>query len=93
MCVDITDFSMIVSLSSFFDETQRTDITVRLFETFCIPAIYTINSNVSGIFSEGRTSGVVVDSGYSGTYALNIFEGYPVNDNEVRSNVGGKYMD
>lgn len=85
MRVDITDFSMIISLSSFFDEQWRTDITSKIFETFNVPAIYTINSNICGILAEGKTTGIILDSGYSGSYAVNIFEGYPIQDHSVLS--------
>lgn len=92
MRVDITDFPMIISLSSFFDEKKRGDVTACIFETFNVPSIYTINSNVSGIFAEGKTTGMIMDSGYSGTYATNIFEGYPIHDNQVFNNKGGKNL-
>lgn len=63
------------------------------FETFKVPAIYALSSNVGGIYFEGKTTGVVVDSGLTGSYALSIFEGYPVYDTMISSQNGGKYLD
>ena len=63
-----------------------------LFENFNILGVYWSLSNVTGIFAEGKTSGLVIDSGFTGTYALNIFEGYPVEDNLSKSNLGGNYL-
>lgn len=45
---------------------------------------------MSGIFAEGKTTGTILDSGYAGTYALNIFEGYPIEDNLHGGLIGGK---
>ncbi len=76
MLVDIQDFPIFLTFSSFFQETERKKLCEILFESFNIPGVYWSLSNVSGIYAEGRTSGLIVDSGFSGTYALNIFEGY-----------------
>lgn len=68
---------------------MKIDLAVNFFETFSVPAIYLMFSNVGGIYSEGKTSGLVLDSGLTGTYSLNVFEGYPVMDTLQRSSQGG----
>lgn len=80
MKVDPCNFSLILTMSPYFDDTQRKDIAEIFFESFNINALYNTISNVTGIYSEGKTTGMVVDSGYVGAFALNIFEGYPILD-------------
>ena len=63
-----------------------------LFEDFNVPAIYWNTSNVSGIYAEGKTTGMVLDSGFSGVYCLNVFGGYPIEDNIASSFKGGNYL-
>lgn len=91
MCIDITEFSMCISLSPFFNEKMKTELAENLFENFNVPSIYLMTSNIGGIYSEGKTTGLVLDSGMCGTYLLNIFEGYPIEDNLISSEKGGKF--
>lgn len=44
------------------------------------------------MYGEGKTSGLVLDSGFAGTYAINVFEGYPVEDNTCYNFLGGNLL-
>lgn len=92
MKIDISEFPIFLTFNSFFDEEKRKILAESLFENFDVPAIYTSISNVTGIYAEGRTTGLVLDSGYSGSFALNIFEGYPIEDNLAICDFGGKII-
>lgn len=90
MCVDSSDFPILFTVSPYFTEKIRSKIAANFFETFKVPGIYHMLTNTGGILAEGRTSGLVLDSGYAGTYSLSIFEGLPIEDCLISSNLGGK---
>ena len=59
--------------------TPRADkerMATMVFEVFNIPALYIGNQCVMSLFSTGRTTGTVVDSGESQTHCAPIWEGY-----------------
>ena len=47
-----------------------------MFETFSVPAIYIALQGVLSLYSSGRTTGIVLDSGDSMSQAVPIYEGY-----------------
>ena len=51
-------------------------MTQIMFESFNVPCLYAQNQAVLSLYSGGRTSGVVVDSGYGITHSVPIYEGY-----------------
>ena len=46
-----------------------------MFEQFNVPAMYVAIQAVLALYSSGRTSGMVMDSGDGVTHAVPIFEG------------------
>ena len=92
MKIDIQDFPVFLTLSAFFDETKKLELCELLFENFNVPALYSSISNVTGLYGDGLTSGLVLDSGFSGTYVSNIFEGYNVEDNVCYNDKGGHLL-
>jgi actin-related protein len=49
-----------------------------MFETFNVPAMYLSNIGVLSLYSAGRTTGIVVDSGDEITSTAPIYEGFSV---------------
>lgn len=47
-----------------------------MFDTFNVPNFYLANQAVMALYSSGRTSGIVVDSGAGVTHTVPIYEGY-----------------
>jgi len=47
-----------------------------MFETFEVPAFYLAHSAVLSLYATGRTTGIVVDSGFSCTHTVPVYEGY-----------------
>jgi actin len=43
-----------------------------------------------GLFSYGKTSGLIVDSGFNITSTVPIYEGYPLSHASIRINIGGE---
>ena len=85
----LDDFALFVICSSQFDSKRKMKATEILFENFDFPSLYFQISNVTGLYSMGRTTGLVVDSGFSRTSGISIFEGYPVEEKKFESEWGG----
>ena len=47
-----------------------------MFETFNVPSLYISTSAALALYSSGRTTGIVVDSGAGVTNTVPIYEGY-----------------
>ena len=47
-----------------------------MFETFDVPAFYLSIQAVLSLYSSGRTTGLVLDSGDGATHTVPIYEGY-----------------
>ena len=54
----------------------REKMTEVMFETFNTPAFYTANTGTLGLYSTGRTTGVVTDLGEGVTSIVPCYEGY-----------------
>jgi actin-related protein len=70
-------------------EETREKITEVMFEMFNIPGLYISMQSVLAIYSTGRTSGIVVDSGESNTHFVPIHEGYPFPHAIIKMQLGG----
>lgn len=51
-------------------------MTEIMFDTFNVPSLYISISSVLALYSSGRTTGIVVDSGAGVTNSVPIYEGY-----------------
>lgn len=63
-----------------------------MFELFNVPNTAVIPKSVLALYSSGRTTGLVVDSGYDYTQVMPIFEGYPLNHAVQTMSVGGWHI-
>ena len=63
-----------------------------MFETFNVPAFYVAIQAVLSLYSSGRTTGVVLDSGDGVTHVVPIFEGYSLPHAVLRMNLAGRNL-
>ena len=63
-----------------------------MFETFNVPAMYIAMQPVLALYSSGRTTGVVFDSGDGVSHAVPIFEGYAIPHAILRSELAGRQV-
>jgi centractin len=60
------------------------------FETFNAPALYISIQAVLSLYSTGRTTGVVLDSGDGVTHSVPIFEGFALPHSVMRNDIAGR---
>eukprot|EP00164_Ancoracysta_twista_P011629 GFYU01017998.1.p1 GENE.GFYU01017998.1~~GFYU01017998.1.p1 ORF type:complete len:380 (-),score=106.84 GFYU01017998.1:154-1293(-) len=60
------------------------------FETFNVPALYISLQAVLSLYSSGRTTGVVLDSGDGVTHCVPVYEGYSMPHAITRVDVAGR---
>eukprot|EP00924_Labyrinthula_sp_SR-Ha-C_P002897 augustus_masked-scaffold_13-processed-gene-10.6-mRNA-1 protein AED:0.07 eAED:0.07 QI:0/-1/0/1/-1/1/1/0/367 len=60
-----------------------------LFETFNVPAAFLRLQSVLSMYASGRTTGVVLDSGFGVTHTVPIYEGYALPHAVLRLDLGG----
>jgi actin len=75
---------------------NREIITELMFEKYKVPGFYLAIQAVLALFESGRTTGLVVDSGYGQTHVCPIYEGYALPHGILSTNIAGndltKYM-
>eukprot|EP00121_Abeoforma_whisleri_P005050 Awhi_evm1s4566 len=63
-----------------------------MFETFNTPAVYVAMQAVLSLYASGRTTGIVLDSGYGCTHLVPVFEGHVLSHAILHLNLAGKNL-
>ena len=71
---------------------QRERMTQIMFEVFNVPCLYVQNTAVLSLYSGGRTTGVVLDSGYGISHSVPVYEGYAIPSGIQRINISGEHL-
>ena len=72
------------------NKLKRAKLAEILFETFNVKRLHLANSSMLGLFSYGKSSGLIIDSGFNVTSTVPIYEGFPLTHASVKINYGGE---
>ena len=70
-------------------KANREKITQIMFEEFNVPSFYLANQAAMALYASGRTTGIVLDSGYGTTDCVAINEGVVLSDSALRNELTG----
>lgn len=69
---------------------NREDAAQMFFETFNVPALFASIQAVLSLYSSGRTTGIVLDSGDGVTHAVPVYEGFALPHAIRRVDIAGR---
>ena len=71
---------------------KREKLTELMFEKYNIPAFFLCKSAVLTAFANGRSTGLVIDSGATQTSAVPVHDGYVLQQAIVKSPLAGDFI-
>lgn len=87
---DSQDHPVLLTESIHNPNNKREKISEIFFEKFAVPSFYLYSSSVLALYSLGRVTGIVLDSGEDCTESVAIFEGFNLKRTYTKSDLGGK---
>lgn len=84
------ELSILITEPPLNPKENRAKLAETLFETFNIERIHIANSGMLGLYSYGKTSGLVFDSGYGLTSCTPVYEGYPLPHASLKVKLAGE---
>ena len=84
------EMSVLVTETPLSSKENRAKISELLFGKFNVEKCHIANSSMLGLLAYGKTSGIVVDSGFNTTSTVPIYEGFPLPYGSMKINLGGE---
>ncbi|XP_022790120.1 actin-like protein 6B isoform X2 [Stylophora pistillata] len=83
---------VVMSEASWNVRAKREKLTELMFEKYNIPAFFLCKSAVLTAFANGRSTGLVIDSGATQTSAVPVHDGYVLQQAIVKSPLAGDFI-
>ena len=80
---------VLLTEAPFTMQSDRVKTAEMFFETFQVPCLFFSSQAVLSLYSSGRTTGLVLDSGEGVSYAVPVYEGFAIENAIQRSDLGG----
>lgn len=71
---------------------NREKMVEIFFEEFKVPGFYVYTQAVLALYSSGRTTGLVCDSGDGVTHIVTVYDGYSIKNAVARMNIAGRNL-
>ena len=81
------EVSVLITEEPLSTKENRSKLSEMLFETFNVEKIHIANSSMLGLFSYGKTSELIVDSGFNLTSSVPLYEGFPLQHASIKLNI------
>ena len=86
------DCPILLSETPGNSKKNREDLIQVMFEKFNVASFYLALQQVLALFASGKTTGVVLDSGYSLTSTVPIYEGFALSHAIQKMGLAGKHL-
>eukprot|EP00347_Sterkiella_histriomuscorum_P020200 403338712 len=86
----VEEHPVIMTEAPLNPKQYREKLTQLMFETFNVPCLYVSVQAVLSLYSSGRTSGLVLDTGDTISFTVPIHEGYAISHATQKVSLGGR---
>ncbi|KAB7506674.1 Actin-like protein 6A [Armadillidium nasatum] len=83
---------IVFSEASWNGRGKRERLCELVFEKYQVPAFFLVKSAVLSAFANGRSTGLVLDSGATHTSAVPVHDGYVLQHAIIKSPLGGDFL-
>jgi len=83
---------VLFSEAAWNKKDRRETLCELLFEKYHVPAFFLVKSPVLAAFANGRSTGLVIDSGLTHTSAVPVHDGYVLQHAIVKSPLGSEFL-
>lgn len=88
--VDPTEHKVLLTEAPMNPKANREKMTSLMFETFQVEGLYVAIQAVLSLYSNGRTTGLVVDSGDGVTHTVPVYEGFSIPHAVKKNYIAGR---
>lgn len=88
--LETKNVNLLMTDSPFCDKTDRQMMAEIMFDKFRVKSFQIMNTAALSMYSTGKVSGLIVESGEALTYTVPIFEGYALPHAMMQLNVAGQ---
>ncbi|XP_065844421.1 actin-like protein 6A [Oscarella lobularis] len=89
---DAKEHPVMMSEASWNTRPKREKLTELMFEQYNVPAFFLCKQAVLTAFANGRSSGLIIDSGATQTAAVPVHDGYVLQQAIVRTPLAGDFV-